>query len=122
MTARKSANWNATATATLNVGHATRRLSYTPLVAPSSTVVKTAKISWFHLVFVAYSLLHLDCLPPSLNQDRLPIKTIGEACRQQAQALIEALILQTHEHLQQGQEIKDVFAHLFAKQQVVAVA
>jgi SRSO17 transposase len=73
------------------------------------------------LVFVAYSLLHLDCLPPSLNKGRLPIKTIGEACRQQAQALIEALILQTHERLQHGQNAPDVFAHLFAKQHAVAV-
>ena len=73
------------------------------------------------LVFVAYSLLHLDCLPPSLNKSRLPIKTIGEACRQQAQALIEALIQQTHERLQQGQNAKDVFAQLFAKQQVIAL-
>jgi len=63
------------------------------------------------LVFVAYSLLHLDCLP---------IKTIGEACRQQAQALIETLILQTHARLQQGQQAQDVFALLFAKQQVIA--
>ena len=73
------------------------------------------------LVFVAYSLLHLDCLPPSLNKSRLPIKTIGEACRQQAQALIEALIQRTHERLQQGQNAKDVFAQLFAKQQVIAM-
>lgn len=74
------------------------------------------------LVLVAYSLLHLDCLPPSLTKSRLPIKTIGEACRQQAQALLEALILQTHERLQQGQTVRDVFAHLFAKQQVIAAA
>jgi len=74
------------------------------------------------LVFVAYSLLHLDCLPPSLTKSRLPIKTIGEACRQQAQALLEALILQTHERLQQGQTVRDVFAHWFAKQQVIAAA
>ncbi len=73
------------------------------------------------LVFVAYSLLHLDCLPPSLTKSRLPLKTIGEACRQQAQALIEALILQTHERLQQGQPAKAVLAHLFAKQQVMAI-
>jgi len=70
------------------------------------------------LVFVAYSLLHLDCLPPSLNKSRLPIKTIGEACRQQAQALIEALILHAHDRLQQGQDASDIFAFLFAKQQV----
>lgn len=70
------------------------------------------------LVFVAYSLLHLDCLPPSLTQGCSPTKTIGEACRQQAQALIEKLILHVHERLQQGQEMEDIFAHLFAKQQV----
>ena len=74
------------------------------------------------LVFVAYSLLHLDCLPASLKQGRLPIKTIGEACRQQAQALIEALILHTHERLQQGHCAKDVFADLFAKQLTLAPA
>src|SRR5262249_41170960 len=39
------------------------------------------------LVFVAYSFLHLDCLPPSPTKGSLPIKTIGAACRQQAQAL-----------------------------------
>jgi SRSO17 transposase len=73
------------------------------------------------LVFVAYSLLHLDCLPPSLHKSRLPTKTIGEACRQQAQALIEALILQTHEHLQQGQEASEVFARVESRK-VIPVA
>jgi SRSO17 transposase len=74
------------------------------------------------LVFVAYSFLHLDCLPLSLTKGSLPIKTIGEACRQQAQALIQALILHTHEQLQQGMKAEEVFAHLFAKQQVVVAA
>jgi hypothetical protein len=74
------------------------------------------------LVFVAYSLLHLDCLPPSPTKSCLPLKTIGEACRQQAQALIQALILQTHERLQQGHKAQDVFARLFAKQQVMVTA
>jgi len=69
------------------------------------------------LVFVAYSFLHLDCLPPSLKHGRLPLKTIGEACRQQAQALIEALILYTHDQLQLGEKTRDLFAWLFAKQQ-----
>jgi len=73
------------------------------------------------LVFVAYSLLHLDGLPLSLSQSRLPIKTIGEACRQQAQALIEALILYASQQLEQGHKAKDVFAHLFAKQQALVV-
>jgi SRSO17 transposase len=69
------------------------------------------------LVFVAYSLLHLDCLPPSPTKGSLPLKTIGEACRQQAQALIEALILYAHERLQLGQRAEDIFAYVFAKQQ-----
>src|SRR6266403_2827547 len=69
------------------------------------------------LVFVAYSLLHLDCLPLSPTKGSSPLKTIGEACRQQAQALIEALILYAHEQLQRGQQAVDIFATLFAKQQ-----
>jgi hypothetical protein len=69
------------------------------------------------LVFVAYSLLHLDCLSSSLTKASLPLKTIGEACRQQAQALIEALILYAHERLQLGQSVEALFASLFAKQQ-----
>lgn len=68
------------------------------------------------LVFVAYSFLHLACLPPPLMKASLPVKTIGEACRQQAQALIEAVILYAHDQLQRGQHVKDVFARLFAKQ------
>jgi hypothetical protein len=71
------------------------------------------------LVFVAYSFLHLDCLPPSPTKGSLPIKTIGEACRQQAQALMQALILYAHEHLQRGQRVEDIFGYLFAKQQTV---
>jgi len=69
------------------------------------------------LVFVAYALLHLDCLPPSPTKGSLPLKTIGEACRQQAQALMQALILYAHEQLQRGQQAVDLFATLFAKQQ-----
>jgi hypothetical protein len=74
------------------------------------------------LVFVAYSLLHLDCLPSSLAGSIRPIKTIGEACRQQVQALIEQLIMYAHERLQQGQQIQDIFDYLFAKQRVASTA
>jgi len=74
------------------------------------------------LVFVAYSLLHLDCLPASLKQSRLPIKTIGEACRQQTQSLIEALILYASKQFEQGQKAEELFAYLFAKQQAFAAA
>jgi Transposase DDE domain len=71
------------------------------------------------LVFVAYSFLHLDCLPSSPTKGSLPIKTIGEACRQQAQARMQALILYAHERLQLGQRVEDIFGYLFAKQQTV---
>ena len=71
------------------------------------------------LVFGAYSFLHLDCLPPSPRKRSWPLKTIGEACRQQAQALVQALILYAHERLQLGQSAEDIFAYVFAKQQPV---
>jgi hypothetical protein len=44
------------------------------------------------LVCVADALVPLDCLPPSPTQGSLPITTIGEACRQQAQARMQAVI------------------------------
>jgi len=71
------------------------------------------------LVFVAYSFLHLTCLAPSLAKGSIPVKTIGDACRQQAQALIQNLRLYVHERLMQGQAADAVFAHLFAKQRVL---
>ncbi len=73
------------------------------------------------LVFVAYSILHLACLPPSLmsGSGKLlsqPIQTIGSICRQQGQKLIEELILLAHARLLQGQSADEVFSRLFAKQ------
>ena len=69
------------------------------------------------LVFVAYSFLHLDCLQSSFDsKSALPHKTIGEACRQQASALIQALILSVHHALSEGESIETVFQRLFAKQ------
>jgi hypothetical protein len=69
------------------------------------------------LVFTAYSFLHLDCLPSSLKKGQLPIKSIGEACRQQGQALIQKLIGYVNVQMQQGQSMEDIFTYLFAKQQ-----
>lgn len=70
------------------------------------------------LVFVAYSFLHLDCLPSSPTKRTTPLKTIGQACRQQAAALIQALLVFTHEQVQHGQPMEDIFAQLFAKQRL----
>ncbi|KAM3104653.1 IS701 family transposase [Phormidesmis sp. 146-33] len=82
----------------------------------------SAMQSHWCLVFVAYSLLHLACLPPSQKPPRgkrpiHPIQTIGEVVRQQGQALIEQLILFAHEQLLRGQAAARVFTDLFAKQQ-----
>jgi len=70
------------------------------------------------LVFVAYSFLHLDCLAASLKQSSLPTKTIGQACRDQAQKLLEALILFAYDKLQHGVTASSVLDTLFAKQYV----
>jgi hypothetical protein len=74
----------------------------------------------WYLLFVAYSILHLGCLPPppttGQSKPTNPIKTIGQVCRQQGQALIEKLILFAHDCLQQGETAADVFSKLFAKQ------
>jgi len=67
------------------------------------------------LVFVAYSFLHLACLPPPLAQGTVPIRTIGEVCRQQAQALLQKLLLYAHDRLLGGVTIEDVLTTLFAK-------
>ena len=69
------------------------------------------------LVFVAYSFLHLQCLPASRRQKVCaPIQSIGQVIRQQSQQLIEALILQAHGSLSNGIDAQQVFSHLFAKQ------
>ena len=70
------------------------------------------------LVFVAYSFLHLDCLAASLKQSPLPVKTIGQACRDQAQRLLEALILFAYDKLQHGLTLASVLDTLFAKQSI----
>jgi len=67
------------------------------------------------LVCVAYSFLHLACLPPSLAAGSRPLRSIGAACRDQAHALVHALILKAHALLCQGQQAAAVFTALFAK-------
>ena len=87
-------------------------------------LMRSAKAIGKHwcLVFVAYSFLHLDCLPSPLAKEQLPTKSIGETCRQQARALIELLIIHAHNILQKGESAKSVFDSLFAKQFAYSVA
>jgi DDE superfamily endonuclease len=68
------------------------------------------------LVFVAYSLLHLTCLPAVPDRTRSLIHTIGDACRQQGRALLQKLLVFVHDQLSRGATADQVFAQLFAKQ------
>jgi hypothetical protein len=69
------------------------------------------------LVFVAYSLLHLTCLPAGPDRTRGLIQTIGDACRQQGRAVLQKLLVFVHDQLSQGASIDRVFGLIFAKQQ-----
>jgi hypothetical protein len=69
------------------------------------------------LVFVAYALLHLTCLPAVPDRTKGLIHTLGDACRQQGRALLQRLLLFVHDQLSQGALIDQVFAQVFAKQQ-----
>jgi hypothetical protein len=68
------------------------------------------------LVFVAYSLLHLTCLPAGPDRTKGLMQTIGDACRQQGRAVLQRLMLFVHDQLSQGDTVDQIFAWLFAKQ------
>jgi Transposase DDE domain len=68
------------------------------------------------LVFVAYSLLHLTCLPAVPDRTKGLMQTIGDACRQQGRALIQKLLLFVHDQLPHGATADHLLAQLFAKQ------
>jgi DDE superfamily endonuclease len=69
------------------------------------------------LVFVAYSLLHLTCLPAGPDRTKSLIHTIGDACRHQGRALLQRLLLFVHDQLSHGTTVAQVFTQLFTKQQ-----
>jgi hypothetical protein len=71
------------------------------------------------LVFVAYSLLHLMCLPAVPDRRKRLIQTIGDACRQQGRALVQRLLMFVHDQLSHGTPVDHLFERLFAKQRVI---
>jgi DDE superfamily endonuclease len=73
------------------------------------------------LAFVAYSLLHLTCLPAGPDRTKGLIHTIGDACRQQGRALIQKLLEFVHDQLSRGATADHVFAQLFAKQRGIVL-
>jgi hypothetical protein len=68
------------------------------------------------LVFVAYSLLHLTCLPAVPDRTKGLIQTLGDACRQQGRALLQRLLVFVHDQLSHGATVDHLFGQLFAKQ------
>jgi hypothetical protein len=68
------------------------------------------------VVFVAYSLLHLTCLPTVPDRTKGLLQTLGDACRQQGRALLQKLLVYVHDQLSLGNLVAHVFAQLFAKQ------
>jgi hypothetical protein len=74
------------------------------------------------LVFVAYSLLHLTCLPAVPDRTKGLIQTIGDACRQQGRALLQKLLVFVPDQLSQGATTDHVLAQLCAKQRGIVPA
>jgi hypothetical protein len=73
------------------------------------------------LVFVAYSLLHLTCLPTVPDRPQSLLHTSGDACRQQGRALLQQLLVFVHDQLSQGTTADHVCARLFAKQRGIVL-
>jgi DDE superfamily endonuclease len=73
------------------------------------------------LVFVAYSLLHLTCLPAVPERTRGLSQTIGDACRQQGRAVLQRLLMFVHDQLSHGTTVAQVLTQLLAKQQGIVL-
>jgi DDE superfamily endonuclease len=67
------------------------------------------------LVFVAYSLVHLTCLPTGPDRTKGLIHTLGDAGRHHGRALLQKLLLFVHDQLSHGSKADQVFAQLLAK-------
>jgi hypothetical protein len=74
------------------------------------------------VVFVAYALWHLTCLPAGPDRTQGLIHTMGDACRQQGRMLLQKLLLFVHERLANGITPDHLFAQLFAKQRGMVLA
>ena len=73
------------------------------------------------LVFVAYSLLHLTCLPTLSDRTKGLTQTIGDACRQQGRALLQKLLVFVLDRLSDGATVDHVFGQFFAKQRGIVL-
>jgi hypothetical protein len=73
------------------------------------------------LVFVASSLWHLTGLPAGPDRMQGLMQTMGDACRHQGRALLQKLLVFVPDRLSDGATADQVFVHLFAKQQGLAL-
>ena len=67
------------------------------------------------LVFAAYSLLPLTCLPAVPDRTKNLSQAIGDACRPQGRALLQQLLVFVHDRLSSGVTVDHVFAYLCAQ-------
>ena len=75
-----------------------------------------------YLVFLSYSLLHLDIMNSSLEKGKNRLQTIGEACRQQSQALVKSLVLWVHRQLSKGIRMETIMDTLYPKSSKLCIA
>jgi len=68
----------------------------------------------WYLVFLSYSLLHLDILNSSLKKDENRFKTIGEVCRHQSQALVKSLVIWIHRKISKGIRLETIMDTLYS--------
>lgn len=76
----------------------------------------------WYLVFLSYSLLHLDILNSSLEKGKDRLQTIGEACRHQSQALVKSLVLWVHRQLSKGIRMETIMDTLYPKSSKLCIA
>jgi hypothetical protein len=69
------------------------------------------------LVFAAYSLWHLTCLPAVPGRTWSLMHAMGDACRQQGRTVLWRILLFVHDQLSRGATVAQVFTQVFAKQQ-----
>ena len=67
------------------------------------------------LVFVAYGLWHLTCLPDGRIAGGASSTTMGEACRQQGRAVLQRLFMFVHERWSQGATVAHIVVPSWVK-------
>lgn len=83
--------------------------------------MEAIKKHWY-LVFLSYSLLHLDILHSSHMKEKDRPQTIGEACHYQAQSLVKSLVLWVHRQLSKGVSFEKIMDTLSLNSNKICIA